>query len=102
MKIGIDKLWHFCVCFVVAFFVACLANLALYSAFPVLRGKANVFISMAIAFVVALAIGVYKEVKDSKQTGNHFCWKDLLADAIGAAIGSQGAWFTLLLDVTIE
>lgn len=37
-------------------------------------------------FAAGLAIG--KEFADSRSTGNHWCWLDLLADFIGIAIGT--------------
>lgn len=36
-------------------------------------------------FALGLAIG--KEYGDSKATGNHWCWMDLLADLLGTLIG---------------
>ena len=46
---------------------------------------------------VTLAIGVWKEICDRKQAGNHFCRKDLAADFAGAAIGSAGAFITYII-----
>ena len=40
---------------------------------------------MAVGF--SFSLGVLKEVRDSRQPGNHFSWKDLLADAAGIAVG---------------
>ncbi len=41
-----------------------------------------------VAFVVAVAVGIWKEVRDAKQEGNHFCVWDLAADVAGALLGS--------------
>lgn len=40
-----------------------------------------------VAFVVAVAVGVGKEVYDRRH-GGHFCVWDLVADLLGAALGS--------------
>lgn len=37
-------------------------------------------------FALGLALG--KEYGDKKAAGNHWCWKDLVADAVGIAIGT--------------
>ncbi len=36
---------------------------------------------------VNLALGFSKELYDSRQPHNHFCWKDLTADLVGIALG---------------
>ncbi len=46
-----------------------------------------------VAFGVAMIPGVLKEVADSTRKNNHFSGKDLVADALGAALGVQlGNW----------
>ena len=55
-----DKILHFLVCFVAAIF------------FPM--------------FSLGLALG--KEYGDSKAPGNHWCWWDIFADAIGLVAGT--------------
>lgn len=45
-----------------------------------------------IAFVVAFAFGIWKEKKDAKQAGNHFCIWDLMWDAVGCLGGSVVAF----------
>lgn len=57
---GRDKALHFGVCFVLA------------------------IISPIVAALVAIA----KEVYDYHQDSNHFCWKDVVADAVGIALGT--------------
>lgn len=57
---GLDKKKHFFVCLILSII------------FPILA--------------IIAAIG--KEIYDSKQEGNHFCWKDIVADGIGIILGS--------------
>lgn len=57
---GLDKKKHFYVCLILSILCPILAVIA--------------------------AIG--KEIYDSKQQGNHFCWKDIVADGIGIISGS--------------
>lgn len=38
--------------------------------------------------VLAVIAAIGKEIYDSKQEGNHFCWKDIVADLIGIILGS--------------
>ena len=33
------------------------------------------------------SLGVLKELRDSRQKQNHFCWKDLIADMAGIGMG---------------
>ena len=57
---GKDKVKHFCVCLVLA----------------------------GICPIVAVVVAVAKEVHDERTEGNHFCWKDVVADIAGIAVGS--------------
>lgn len=57
---GKDKALHFGVCFVLA----------------------------VICPIVAAVVAVAKEVHDDGTEGNHFCWKDIVADVAGVALGS--------------
>lgn len=57
---GKDKVKHFCVCLV----LACICPL------------------------VAVVVAVAKEVSDARTEGNHFCWKDIVADVAGIVLGS--------------
>jgi uncharacterized protein YfiM (DUF2279 family) len=34
-----------------------------------------------------MSLGFVKELYDRRKPGNHFCWKDLAADAAGVLIG---------------
>lgn len=38
--------------------------------------------------ILAIITAIGKEIYDSKQQGNHFCWKDIVADGIGIILGS--------------
>jgi putative lipoprotein len=78
MKIPTDKLYHFGVCALIAFFGAAAFRLLLPASVPDAIGGA----------ALALAVGVGKEYGDSKAPGNHWCWWDLLADLLGAACGA--------------
>lgn len=52
----------------------------------------NPWLAATIVFVLAFSVGIWKEVKDSKTKGNHFCVWDLSADFIGCLAGSIIAW----------
>lgn len=41
-----------------------------------------------LAVFVTMGVGFMKEVYDRGKKGNHFCWWDLLADAVGCAVGA--------------
>ena len=57
---GKDKVKHFCVCLVLA----------------------------VICPIVAVVMAVAKEVSDERTEGNHFCWKDIVADVVGVVLGT--------------
>ena len=57
---GKDKALHFGVCFVLA----------------------------VICPLVAIVLAIIKEVYDHHQPNNHWCWKDILADAVGVVLGT--------------
>lgn len=57
---GKDKVKHFCACLVIA------------------------IISPILAIVAAIG----KEWYDMKQNGNHWCWKDIVADVAGIIVGT--------------
>lgn len=42
----------------------------------------------AICPLVAIVLAIIKEVYDHHTIGNHWCWKDIVADAVGVALGS--------------
>ena len=64
----------------------------------VLHFLANFVMAMTGFFSYWLAIGLCvgaslgKEYGDSKATGNHWCWWDLLADALGLTSGLLLVW----------
>lgn len=82
-KTGSDKKLHALVTFAIG---AVLAGLLSVFKFP------TSLLPAAIAFVAALAVGIAKECRDRKQTGNHFCVWDLIADALGALAGAALAF----------
>lgn len=44
-------------------------------------------VSLTAGGSTCLMIGFSKELQDMKKPDNHFCWKDLTADALGIALG---------------
>lgn len=78
-KTGSDKKLHVFLELVIAALIGALMS---FIHFP------SAFIAAAIAFAVAFAFGIWKEVKDSKQKGNHFCVWDLAWDVVGSLGGS--------------
>ena len=52
--------------------------------------KIHFFVCLILSIVspiLAIIAAVGKEIYDSKQEGNHFCWKDIVADLVGVCIG---------------
>lgn len=78
-RTGGDKKLHVCCEFLIAAVIGVLVS---FIQFP------SAFIAAAIAFTVAFAFGICKEVKDSKQKGNHFCVWDLAWDILGCLAGA--------------
>lgn len=97
MKIATDKILHFLACLAIALIASSLAANILYYLWPGGRGWNHVAAAYAVGVIATLAVGIFKEARDSKQTGNHFCWLDLLADLCGALIGAFSGFFALLL-----
>ena len=50
------------------------------------------WIPAIITLCAVMAVGILKEVRDSRQRGNHFCAWDLLADIVGAVLTAALAW----------
>jgi uncharacterized protein YfiM (DUF2279 family) len=46
------------------------------------------FVLASINPIVAVLAAMGKEAYDMKQNGNHWCWKDVVADAVGIALGT--------------
>lgn len=72
-----DKLLHFICCFIVSAIMAVINGLC-----------GIILVGMINSFACGIAIGVGKEYGDSKAKGNKWDWKDIIADAIGALLGS--------------
>lgn len=72
-----DKLLHFSCCLIVSAVMAAI------------NGCYGLLISGWInSFACGLFVGIGKEYGDSVAKGNKWDWKDIAADAIGAAIGA--------------
>lgn len=82
-KKGDDKKLHAFVCFVIAAVVG-----ALTAHIPGVSDWG----AACIAFAVAMVFGTWKEIRDARAAGNHFCLWDLLADFAGAWLGSGVAY----------
>lgn len=53
--------------------------------------KKHFFVCLLLSIlcpVIVIMAAIGKEIYDSKQQGNHFCWKDIVADGIGIILGS--------------
>ena len=53
--------------------------------------KKHFFVCLILSIIcpiIAVIAAIGKEIYDSKQKGNHFCWKDIVADLVGIIIGS--------------
>lgn len=96
MKIATDKKLHFIVSLVLGIVASTIIANAIYSLMPDNPG-ARTATAYGASLVVTLAIGIAKELKDRRQAGNHFCWKDLMADTVGAILGSLGAFVSYLI-----
>lgn len=78
-KKGSDKKLHAFISFAIGIMTGGLLSLINFG---------SAFFSALITFALVMAIGIAKELHDRRQSGNHFCVWDLLADAIGAFGGS--------------
>ena len=46
----------------------------------------------AVTFGAVMGVGLYKELRDRRRQGNHFCFWDLLYDAAGAVLTAGMAY----------
>lgn len=76
MDIQPDKYMHYAVCVTIAIFVG--------------------FIAWWFGLITAIAIGVMKEVIDSQESQNNFSISDLIADILGAVVGTLPHFIALL------
>lgn len=76
-SIGSDKYLHLLACQAIAYIVSKIAATFMSSGWALLSG-----------IFVASVIGVAKELRDWRQTGNKFSWEDICADLGGAIIGA--------------
>lgn len=95
MKINIpyDKFLHFVFSLFMAIVLSTILANATYQLAPQFPGV-RAICAWVLTFEATLAVGVWKELRDRKQSGNHFCWRDLIADALGAFVGSWFAFAT--------
>ncbi len=62
----------------------------------------GIWVSLVAAFMLTMLVGTIKELRDMQQEGNHFCLKDLAADAAGATAGCILAAIPLLINYLIK
>ena len=55
------------------------------------------FVLAVICPIVAAVVAVAKEVHDDGTEGNHWCWKDIVADVVGVVLGTVVHGLILLL-----
>lgn len=72
-----DKLLHGISCQLIAFYTARLVKLF-----------APEWIAFCAGFIIAVIIGIIKELIDSRKKDNFFDMSDVLADGIGASVGA--------------
>lgn len=87
MKIGKDKVLHFAACMIVAALIAVIVANTCALPFP----------ACMAGFLGGVACGIGKEYGDSKAPGNRWSNADLLADALGAAVGCLAGFVALLI-----
>lgn len=78
-KTGSDKRLH----------VICEFAIAAVAGVSVTLLHVSAMVAGVVAFAVAIAAGIWKEVKDSRQEGNHFCVWDLAWDVVGSVAGAS-------------
>lgn len=75
-SIGSDKYLHFLACQMISFLTAKIVGCLVPYGWALLVG-----------FVTAVTVGLVKEFRDRRETGNMFSWGDVIADLAGAAVG---------------
>ena len=75
-SIGSDKYLHFLACQMISFLTAKIDGCLVPYGWALLVG-----------FVTAVTVGLVKEFRDRRETGNMFSWGDVIADLAGAAVG---------------
>lgn len=80
MKLPRDKKIHFLVCVIITILVGIPVSLI------------GIWSGIIAGSSAALSAGITKEYCDSKQPNNHWCWWDLLADALGVIVGIFLVW----------
>lgn len=77
-NIGSDKYMHFGVCAIVALLVGL---------FGIVLNMTPIMVAYC-GFIAAMGAGLGKEYGDKVNPNNRWDWKDVLADFIGAVVGS--------------
>lgn len=70
ININADKIMHFTSCFLITFIL-------------------GILFGVSFGIASSILIGVLKEIYDNMHPNNHFCWKDMLADAIGVIVAAS-------------
>lgn len=78
MKIQKDKVIHFAIC--------CIVAVCAMVFFRLIASPLNV--AVVASLIIGLALGVGKEYGDQANPYNKWDWFDLLADALGAVVGT--------------
>ena len=76
--LGVDKRQHF---------VGSLIQTVFWGKLAEQRFHVQVPKTLLIGGGITFSMGIAKEIRDARQPWNHFCWKDLVADALGVAVG---------------
>lgn len=79
-KVGLDKLVHLLTEFIIAAFIGVILSLTLIP---------SSWYAFGIAFIIAFAIGVFKESINVHKTGHHFHLLDLFLDLLGCLLGAS-------------
>ena len=97
IKIQLDKKLNFLVSLGLAIILSIILASVIRPIAQEVTAGTRTAIAYCISLIETMAIGIYKELRDHKQAGNHFCWYDLLADAAGALLGSLGAFVSYII-----
>lgn len=82
-KKGFDKILHF----IAGFFIAAVVGALVAHLFP-----SKEWLTYAVSLTAAVLGGLWKESRDCRKSGNHFCLWDWIATISGGAIGAWLGW----------
>lgn len=80
---GYDKIFHLCFSFGLGSVLAGVFSFVPFSP----------WLAALCVLLLTLAVGIGKEIRDSRKPGEHFCVWDLVADFIGALAATPVAYF---------